>query len=204
MRMFCTSGPVDKKTCYYVERPDITEEALNHIERWEYFNIIAPAHSGKTTFLRMLEEKIKDKYLPMYVSFKDYKNIENSEDFVNKFFESIEINNKLKRLRDIENYFYELHEEQKKDIILMIDDYNELDNKEVLNDLLHIIRAMFHKKELYGLRSVIISGTEYIPIFPDDPASPYNIAYEMEFPYFTKEQVYDLLSQHEKETGQIF
>ncbi|WP_240739272.1 AAA-like domain-containing protein [Marinitoga lauensis] len=38
----------------------------------------------------------------------------------------------------------------------------------------------------------------------EDNASPFNIAEHMEVPYFTKEQVYDLLSQHEKEIGQIF
>ncbi|MBM7560489.1 hypothetical protein JOC61_002306 [Marinitoga litoralis] len=38
----------------------------------------------------------------------------------------------------------------------------------------------------------------------EDNASPFNIAEHMEVPYFTKEQVYDLLRQHEKETGQLF
>ncbi|SHF05923.1 hypothetical protein SAMN02745164_01699 [Marinitoga hydrogenitolerans DSM 16785] len=38
----------------------------------------------------------------------------------------------------------------------------------------------------------------------EDNASPFNIAEHLEVPYFTKEQVYDLLNQHEKETGQIF
>ncbi|MBM7559730.1 hypothetical protein JOC61_001529, partial [Marinitoga litoralis] len=27
MKRFCTSGPVDKNTCYYVERPELMKEA---------------------------------------------------------------------------------------------------------------------------------------------------------------------------------
>ncbi|SHF06786.1 AAA-like domain-containing protein [Marinitoga hydrogenitolerans DSM 16785] len=72
MRRFCTSGPVDKKTCYYVERPDIMEEALDHIENWRYFTVSAPRQSGKTTLLNDIVEKIRDKYLPIFISFESY------------------------------------------------------------------------------------------------------------------------------------
>ncbi|NUU97578.1 AAA-like domain-containing protein, partial [Marinitoga sp. 1138] len=75
MRTFCTSGPVDKKTCYYVERPDIMAESLNHIENWRYFTVSAPRQSGKTTLLNDIVEKIKDKYITIFLSFEDYKNM---------------------------------------------------------------------------------------------------------------------------------
>ncbi|NUU97575.1 AAA-like domain-containing protein, partial [Marinitoga sp. 1138] len=57
---------------------------------------------------------------------------------------------------------------------------------------------------MYKLRSVILISVSYLSGVLEDNASPFNIAEYMEVPYFTKEQVYDLLSQHEKETGQIF
>ncbi|NUU97829.1 AAA-like domain-containing protein, partial [Marinitoga sp. 1138] len=57
---------------------------------------------------------------------------------------------------------------------------------------------------MYKLRSVILISVSYLSGVLEDNASPFNIAEHMEVPYFTKEQVYDLLSQHEKETGQIF
>ena len=72
MRTFCTSGPVDKKTCYYVKRPDIMAEALNYIEKWRYFTVSAPKQSGKTTLLRNIVERIKDKYLTIFISFESY------------------------------------------------------------------------------------------------------------------------------------
>jgi len=42
MRNFFTSGPVNKKICYYIEEPDIMEETLNYIEKWRYFTVSAP------------------------------------------------------------------------------------------------------------------------------------------------------------------
>jgi len=37
-----------------------------------------------------------------------------------------------------------------------------------------------------------------------DTASPFNIADQIQVPYFTREEVYDLLAQYERETGQLF
>ncbi|WP_047265519.1 AAA-like domain-containing protein, partial [Marinitoga sp. 1155] len=211
MRIFCTSGPVDKKTCYYIERPDIMEEALEHIENWRYFNIISPEESGKTTFLKTLIENLRNKYLTIYISLNGYGKIgydEFKKKFINDFRKSLKEMGadelKIKNLKRINNIILEIAEKENKEIILMVDDFEKLKTLEVLNEFLHTIRAMFHMKKEYKLRSVIFSGAKYIPIMPDDKGSPYNIAEHMEIPYFTKEQVYDLLSQHETETGQIF
>ncbi|NUV00589.1 transcriptional regulator, partial [Marinitoga sp. 1154] len=62
----------------------------------------------------------------------------------------------------------------------------------------------YHKKQIYKLRSVILISVGYLSGILEDNASPFNIAEHLEVPYFTKEQVYDLLSQHETETEQIF
>ncbi|SHF25435.1 AAA-like domain-containing protein, partial [Marinitoga hydrogenitolerans DSM 16785] len=82
MRRFCTSGPVDKKTCYYVERPDVMKEALDHIENWRYFTVSAPRQTGKTTLLNDIVERIKDKYITLFLSFEDYKNIKTEKEFL--------------------------------------------------------------------------------------------------------------------------
>ncbi len=37
-----------------------------------------------------------------------------------------------------------------------------------------------------------------------DNASPFNIADNLNVPYFTDEEVYELLGQHETEIGQLF
>ncbi|OQY09814.1 MAG: transcriptional regulator, partial [Marinitoga sp. 4572_148] len=85
MREFCTSGPVNKKTCYYVERPDIMAEALDHIENWRYFTVSAPRQSGKTTLLMDILEKVKEKYLPVFISFESFGRIKTEEMFIKNF-----------------------------------------------------------------------------------------------------------------------
>ncbi|SHF27883.1 Predicted ATPase, AAA+ ATPase superfamily [Marinitoga hydrogenitolerans DSM 16785] len=213
MRRFCTSGPVDKKTCYYVERPDIMEEALDHIENWRYFTVSAPRQTGKTTLLNDIVEKTKDKYLPIFISFESY--VSKSEDdfletFVIDILDDIEYryNKKIKleipkKLDKIREMLKELYEKIGKEIILMIDEFEKLDEN-IMNEFLHVIRSVYHKKQIYKLRSVILISVGYLSGILEDNASPFNIAEHLEVPYFTKEQVYDLLNQHEKETGQIF
>ncbi|WP_041638515.1 AAA-like domain-containing protein [Marinitoga piezophila] len=213
MRTFCTSGPVDKKTCYYVERPDIMAESLNHIENWRYFTVSAPRQSGKTTLLNDIVEKIKDKYITIFLSFEDYKNMKTEEEFIETFYEeiieeaekyNITLETKPQKIRMIKNIFEEIYKKTGKEVVLMIDEFEKLNNEEIMNTLLHVIRKIYHKKEMYKLRSVILISVSYLSGVLEDNASPFNIAEHMEVPYFTKEQVYDLLSQHEKETGQLF
>ncbi|WGS63910.1 AAA-like domain-containing protein [Marinitoga aeolica] len=214
MRRFCTSGPVDKRTCYYVERLDIMEEALDKIETWRYFTVSAPRQTGKTTFLNEIVEKTKDKYLPIFISFESY-DIENKQQFLKVFTEdiiedinyrhNIDLELKIPTITDeIKDLIKEIHMKTGKEIILMIDEFERFKSSEIINDFLHAIRSIYHKKELHKLRSVILISVGYLSGILEDNASPFNIAEHMEVPYFTKEQVYDLLNQHEKETGQVF
>ncbi|KLO22192.1 transcriptional regulator, partial [Marinitoga sp. 1197] len=215
MRRFCTSGPVDKKTCYYIERPDIMKEALDHIENWRYFTVSAPRQSGKTTLLNDIVEKIKDKYLPIFISFESIGSIKTEREFIEylnrkvKFYLKVSYNiqyenSKIKKINELDEYIIDLYEKQKKEIILMIDEFEKLNNQELMNEFLHTIREIYHSRQGYKLRSVILISVGYLSGILEDNASPFNIAEHLEVPYFTKEQVYDLLSQHEKETGQIF
>ncbi|NUV00561.1 transcriptional regulator, partial [Marinitoga sp. 1154] len=214
MRRFCTSGPVDKKTCYYVERPDIMKEALDHIKNWRYFTVSAPRQSGKTTLLKDIVEKIKDKYLPIFISFESFGNIKTEEMFIKNFNKKVKNffrfnmniefeSKKITAISDLDEYIVNINKKFKKEIILMIDEFERLD-KNIMNEFLHVIRDIYHSRQDYKLRSVILISVGYLSGILEDNASPFNIAEHLEVPYFTKEQVYDLLSQHETETGQIF
>ncbi|SHF06756.1 AAA-like domain-containing protein [Marinitoga hydrogenitolerans DSM 16785] len=105
---------------------------------------------------------------------------------------------------DIRRIMMKLNETTGKEIVLMIDEFEKLNNDEIMNQFLHVIRNIYHDRKIYGLRSVILISVGYLSGILEDNASPFNIAEHLEVPYFTKEQVYDLLSQHETETGQIF
>ncbi|WGS64339.1 AAA-like domain-containing protein [Marinitoga aeolica] len=215
MKRFCTSGPVDKNTCYYIERPELMKEAIDHIENWRYFTVSAPRQTGKTTFLNEIVEKTKDKYLPIFISFENLGRIEDENEFMELFKEKIDFYLQFKygksfeykntmTIRQISKYIIEMSEKFEKEIILMIDEFEKFNNEELMNEFLHAIREIYHMRKGYKLRSVILISVSYLSGILEDNASPFNIAEHMEVPYFTKEQVYDLLNQHEKETGQIF
>ncbi|NUV00367.1 transcriptional regulator, partial [Marinitoga sp. 1154] len=193
MRRFCTSGPVDKKTCYYVERPDIMEEALDHIENWRYFTVSAPRQSGKTTLLNDIVEKIKDKYLPIFISFESYgkKSLKSflktiirdiEDDIEYRYNQKIELKT-LEELDEIRETILEIYKKTNKEIVLMIDEFERLDEN-IMNEFLHIIRSIYHKKQIYKLRSVILISVGYLSGILEDNASPFNIAEHLEVPYF--------------------
>ena len=93
---------------------------------------------------------------------------------------------------------------QKKEWVIVVDEVEGLKNPKVLNGFLHLTRSIYHEKQAIGLRSVILTGVSNITGIIQDTASPFNIADQIQVPYFTREEVYDLLSQHERETGQLF
>ena len=69
---------------------------------------------------------------------------------------------------------------------------------------MHLIRFIYHKRRQIGLRSVILVGVSNITGILQDTASPFNIADQIDIPYFTFEETADLLAQHTRETGQVF
>ncbi|WP_231588312.1 AAA-like domain-containing protein, partial [Marinitoga sp. 1197] len=159
--------------------------------------------------------KKKDKYLPIFISFESIGSIKTEREFIEylnrkvKFYLKVSYNiqyenNKIKKINELDEYIIDLYEKQKKEIILMIDEFEKLNNQELMNEFLHTIREIYHSRQGYKLRSVILISVGYLSGILEDNASPFNIAEHLEVPYFTKEQVYDLLSQHETETGQIF
>ena len=215
MKRFCTTGPVDKETCYYVERPVEMQKALEYIENYRYFTISAPRQTGKTTFLNDVVERIKHVYLPIFISFENLGSITQEVDFVRLFQKKVSFfleNNldkdiktkNITKIAELDDYITDLYNQSGKEIVLMIDEFELLGSEKLMNDFLHTIREIYHERKKKKLRSVILISVGYLSGVLSDNASPFNIAEHLWLPYFTKEQVYDLLSQHENETGQTF
>lgn len=76
--------------------------------------------------------------------------------------------------------------------------------KIVLNELMHTFRKMYHKKNDHVLHSVILVGVRNITDINLDNGSPFNIADEINLPYFTKKEIFELINQHIEETRQKF
>jgi len=211
MRTFCTEGPVDPKENYAVPRTALVAEGLKKVEQWRYFTIFAPRQSGKTTYFQFLIEAIrKDKpvWLPVWISFEAYGDL-SERDFLTLFRANVERKQEktypeITSLAKIVLWIQNITEIEKRQLVLIIDEVEGLKNKEVLNGFLHLIRSIYHEKQAIGLRSVILTGVSNITGILQDTASPFNIADQIQVPTFTREETFDLLSQHERETGQLF
>ncbi len=203
-RYFNTSGPNILARHYTLLREQLVMRGMELVEEERYFTIWAPRQTGKSTYFRLLAENLKQ---------KDYKVVHiNVESFLEAPLRSLftylldEIKRhwgkdwQLETLSDLFNAIKSVNDGR---YVLIIDEIEHL-NPAYFGQFLHTIRNLYHSREDHGLKSVILVGVSNILGIIEDHASPFNIADNLDIPYFTQEETFDLLHQHELETGQLF
>ncbi len=204
MRKFNTSGPNIPEKHYTIQRTHLIEKGIELVQEERYFTIWAPRQTGKSTYFRQLADELeKLNYKIAHINFENYKNLPQSS-FLKRF--HIELKKQWKENFDglnIGDTFLKLEQIQKQKCVLIIDEVEGI-NKEYFGDFLHSIRNAYHSRENHCLKSVILVGVSNIVGVVSDNASPFNITDNLNVPYFTNEEVFELLGQHEKETNQLF
>ncbi len=205
MRKFNTSGPNIPKKHYTIQRTDLIEKGIELVKDDRYFTIWAPRQTGKSTYFRQLAEKlIKLGYKVAHINFENYKKT-SLNDFLYRFkgkikeFWGVDFSKET----NITKIFNLIEEIKDRKYVLIIDEVEGI-NKEYFGDFLHSIRNAYHSRENHCLKSVILVGVSNIVGVVSDNASPFNIADNLNVPYFTNEEVFELIGQHETETGQLF
>ncbi len=205
MREFNTSGPNIPSRHYTIQRTNLIEKGIKLVHNERYFTIWAPRQTGKSTYFRQLAEQlIKQGYKAAHINFENYRNAS-----LNSFLSSLSRNLKEQWGFDYSqetdlSHIFELIQTQKTEKCVLIIDEVEGINKEYFGDFLHSIRNAYHSRENHCLKSVILVGVSNITGIVSDNASPFNIADNLNVPYFTDKEVVELLGQHESETGQLF
>ncbi len=205
MRKFNTSGPNIPKKHYTIQRTDLIEKGIELVKDDRYFTIWAPRQTGKSTYFRQLAEKLTEQgYKVAHINFENYKNTTLS-DFLYRFTGKIKEfwNIDFSKENNISKIFNLIEEIKNQKCVLIIDEVEGI-NKEYFGDFLHSIRNAYHSRENHCLKSVILVGVSNIVGVVSDNASPFNIADNLNVPYFTNDEVFELLGQHETETGQMF
>ena len=185
-------------------RPRLVAKGEEFINEERYFTIWAPRQTGKSTYFKLLAQKLR---------LSDYKvvllSVESYQDASLAYFLK-RVSQELKRQVNIDiepQNMAELEGElagvQEGKLVLIIDEIEGL-NPALFGQFLHSIRQLYHSRELHSLKSVIFVGVSNILGIIEDHASPFNIADNLTIPYFTQEETFELLGQHEDETGQIF
>ena len=204
MRYFNSSGPNVVEQHYTLMRPKLVLEGLDNVHKERYFTIWAPRQTGKSTYFHLLAAKlIEEGYRVVNVNFESFR-IQSLKDFL------IRLNNHLTRQLDIPfkettlaGVFEQIESLKDFKLVLIIDEVEGI-NAEYFGDVLHAIRNAYHSRANHALKSVILVGVSNIVGVVQDNASPFNIADNLNVPYFTDEEVAELLGQHETETGQLF
>jgi hypothetical protein len=204
MRTFNTSGPNILEEHYTLPRLDWVEKGKDLVHKKRYFTIWAPRQTGKSTFFYLLANSLREEgYKVCYINFENYKTAA-----LNVFTDTL--TDELKRYwqRDfkglaLQEIFQKIRNINDTRFVLIIDEVEGI-NPEILGEFLHSIRNLYHSRSEHGLKSVILVGVTNILGVIKDNASPFNIADNLNIPYFTNEETIELLNQHERETGQLF
>lgn len=202
MRRFNTSGPNIPAKHYTIKRKDLIKKGIEFVEDERYFTIWAPRQTGKSTYFRQLaEDLIPLDYKVAHINFENFVD-EKVETFIRSLKRNVnEFWNTKYDFSTIPEFFEILQSQKSEKYVLIIDEVEGI-NKEYFGTFLHSIRNAYHSRENHCLKSVILIGVANIVGVVGDNASPFNIADNLNVPYFTTEEVYELFQQHENETGQ--
>ncbi len=204
MREFNTSGVNILEEHYTLLRENLIKKGLRLAEKKRYFTIWAPRQTGKSTYFYFLSEKLKQiGYKVAIFSAEDMKNASLSiflSDFIEQVNKGFDIQIKAVEIADV---FHQIAKINDKKCVLIVDEVENV-NQQYINDFLHSIRKVYHSRLEHCLKSVILVGVSNIVGIIQDNASPFNIVENLNIPYFTKDEVFELLGQHETETGQLF
>lgn len=204
MREFNTSGQNIPERHYTLMRPQLVEQGVELVEKEKYFTIWAPRQTGKSTYFLLLAAALERQgYKVARVNFESYR-VASLKDFLSRLtwklnaFLGVEFENPT-----ITSVFRKLELIKDQKFVLIIDEVEGI-NKAYFNDFLHAIRNAYHTRSEHALKSVILVGVANITGIIQDNASPFNIADNLHIPFFTNEETFELLGQHETETGQLF
>jgi len=204
MREFNTSGPNIVERHYTIERKDLIFKGIRLVENERYFTIWAPRQTGKSTYFRQLASNLNQMdFKPVYFSvegFNDYTVADTFATFCRELKKQQGISWQIKSLSDFEKLISDCTD---KKLVIIIDEIESM-NPAIFGQFLHTIRNLYHTRQHHCLKSVVMVGVTNILGIVSDNASPFNIADNLDIPYFSDNEVFELLAQHETETGQLF
>ncbi len=203
-RYFNTSGPNIAKDHYTLFRWNLIEKGKDLVRKERYYTIWAPRQTGKSTLFRQMAVELeKDGYKVCHINFENYKDA-SIESFLNTLITELNQNWFTEfPFTELSLLFQNIKQTTNQKFVLIIDEVEGI-NTDYLNSFLHSIRNLYHSREHHSLKSVILVGVSNITGIMQDNASPFNIADELNVPYFTNEETSELLHQHTAETGQVF
>lgn len=203
-RYFNTSDPNLPDEHYTLQREALVKQGIQLVNNNRYFTIWAPRQTGKSTYFLLLARQLKARgFKVTHVNLENYTDVpvETFFDYLTrKIGEDWGIQLKCTNFGEFQNNIAKIKEGKH---ILIIDEIEGL-NPQYFGSFLHSIRNLYHSRDEHCLKSVILVGVSNIVGLVQDNASPFNIADNLDVPYFTMDETFQLFHMHEEETGQVF
>lgn len=203
-RYFNTSGPNVLSQHYTLMRPELVAKGMEAVRGSRYFTLWAPRQTGKSTYFQLLSTKLReDGYQVTAVNVEDLARV--GEEMLIEHL-CIEMDRQAGitvMASSIAEWRIKLSQIKDGKAVLIIDEIEGLDPS-LFGLFLHSIRSLYHSRLDHFFKSIILVGVSNIVGIVEDHASPFNIADSFSIPYFSKEETFELLHQHEVETGQVF
>ncbi len=203
-RYFNTSGPNIPKEHYTLKRTGLIKQGITLVNRKRYFTIWAPRQTGKSTYFRLLANQLIEKgYKVCHVNLENFLSTDEAGLLASINYDigqTLNISLTAKKFSEFHDAIRKIKDGK---FVFIIDEVEGI-NPEIFGQFLHTIRNLYHSRETHILKSVVLVGVTNIVGIVEDHASPFNIAENLEIPYFTRAETFELLTQHEEETGQIF
>jgi hypothetical protein len=180
------------------------------VAKGRFFTLFAPRQSGKTTYFQLLLAELQDEgYTPIWISFESFKTLDRetfyaalTDDLAYELSQhGLEIAHRITDPFTLRGFFKKLA--ALKPVVLVIDEFEGIPDC-VLSEVLHTFRQIYHKRTAYALHALLLVGVSTLADLVLSTASPFNVADELEIPYFTFEEVRDLIQQYVDESGQPF
>lgn len=202
-RYFNTSGPNNPEEHYTLMRRDLIKKGIALVEKKRYFTIWAPRQTGKSTYFRLLGIELeKMGYIFIHFNVENYLDATKASlvEEISSYFSGI--SGRIKKPTTFKTLGDFIKKIKKPKVVMVVDEIEGL-NPELFGQFLHTIRNLYHFRSQHCLKSVVLVGVNNIVGVVEDHASPFNIADNVNIPYFTKEETFELFGQHEVETGQL-
>jgi hypothetical protein len=218
MREFNTFGPVNPLRHYHVNRVAVKAALREKIEKGRYLTLNAGRQTGKTTLFREIiaELEAEGSTFGILLDFEAlagfgvtdfYEQLRMSlEEWRTFYCPSAPEPSPLAHQGDWVRWLRKTIQQVGKRCILIIDEFDALPVN-LVAPILAQLREMYLQRDhapVPVVHSVVLVGVRTIPSLLGGTQSPFNIADQFTVPYFTPEEVADLLTQHTTEHGQAF
>lgn len=218
MREFNIFGPVNPQRHYHVDRVAVKAALRAKIERGRYLTLNASRQTGKTTLFREIitELEAEGGYFGILLNFEALSRFA-PEYFYEQLQKSLSLWRTdyaptapepppMRHQGDFINWLEETVDQLNQRAVLIIDEFDSIPTETAIA-LLSQFRAVYLRRDQpssHAPHSILLVGVRTIPSLLGGTQSPFNIADQFIVPYFTPEEVADLLIQHTQATGQLF